>query len=192
MLHEDEKERRMQEPARSVIREAKLGRPVLVRAAVTLIFAVLAIANPWMPIARLAELFALYAIIDGAMSLYGAIRARHIAKGVWPLAIEGVASVGMGILAIAFPVAATVRVLGGLRALMVGASDVAWTRDDERAEGVELAGIVAVVFGIIIFAWPGHGAEALPWLLGLTALVSGALLFAGGMKQYAEPELAER
>jgi uncharacterized membrane protein HdeD (DUF308 family) len=182
----------MQEPARSVIREAKLGRPVLVRAAVTLIFAVLAIANPWMPIARLAELFALYAIVDGAMSLYGAIRARHIVRGVWPLAIEGVASVGMGILAIAFPVAATLRVLGGLRALMVGASDVAWTRDDERADGVELAGIVAIVFGIIIFAWPGHGAEALPWLLGLTALVSGALLFAGGMKQYAEPDLAER
>ena len=42
-------------------------------------------------------------------------------------------------------------------------------------------GIVSILLGLLVLAWPGPGVVALPWLLGLGAMVTGGLLVVGAM-----------
>ena len=43
-----------------------------------------------------------------------------------------------------------------------------------------LSGVVSVVFGVLLMAYPGHGLLALIWLLGVFGIVLGASLVAAG------------
>jgi uncharacterized membrane protein HdeD (DUF308 family) len=42
-------------------------------------------------------------------------------------------------------------------------------------------GILSVVFGIVVFLYPGAGALALVWMIGTYALITGALLLVFAM-----------
>jgi uncharacterized membrane protein HdeD (DUF308 family) len=167
--------------------ESKVWYGVLGRGVVALLFAMFAIANPhpWMSAGRLAKLFAGYAIIDSALSAFVAVRthATHEAQKSGLVALEAALSAALGIVALAVPSVLALRVIGGLRAVVVGASDVLWARRGNVDDLVEMGGIVAIVLGGILLAWPGPATVALPWLLGLAALVSGGLLFAGALSK---------
>lgn len=165
------------------VRETKLWRTVFGRGFLALLFALLALADPWMPVDRLAKLLAAYAFADGALAFYAARRAHrtHAFGHGRALALEGLVGAAVGVAALVLPVVAALRIIGGLRWLAIGASEVVWSRRDQATELVELGGIMGVALGILVLAWPGPALVALPWLLGLAALVSGALDFAGSM-----------
>lgn len=171
--------------------ETKLRFVLVARGLVALLFALLALASPWMPVQRLAILFALYALIDSALTFFAATRVRRPrTRGHGGLLVlEGVLSAGVAILALVFPVAHPLRILGGLRGVVIGASDLLWSRHMRTATLVEVAGVAGMGFGALLLAWPGPGVVALPWLLGLSTLVSGALLFAGAMSEFRHVEL---
>jgi uncharacterized membrane protein HdeD (DUF308 family) len=57
---------------------------------------------------------------------------------------------------------------------MNGRMDPAWM--------LMLRGAIAIVFGVLVFAYPGAGALALVWLISLYAIVTGVLLFALGLR----------
>jgi uncharacterized membrane protein HdeD (DUF308 family) len=166
-------------------RETKLWLFTLGRAAVALLFAVLALGNPWMPLVRLARIYAVYVLVDSGLSLFGARRIRQthvVERGGW-LGVDGAVSLAAAIVAFFVPTLVVLRVAAGLRGLFVGASDTLWARHGNASDLLELGGIAAVAFGIVIIAWPGPAYIALPWLLGVAALVTGALFFAGSMSE---------
>ena len=167
--------------------ESKLWYGVLGRGGVALLFALLAIAStrPWLTVERVAQIFAAYAILDSVLSAFVAVRGHAGRGGVrgWLPALEAVLSAGLGVVALVLPSILALRIVGGLRALVVGTSDVLWAGRGERDDLIEMSGIVAIVLGVVLLAWPGPGTVALPWLLGLAALVSGALLFAGALSK---------
>lgn len=45
-----------------------------------------------------------------------------------------------------------------------------------------LGGVVSVLFGVLLAAWPGAGALAVLWLIGAYAVLFGALLIVLGLK----------
>jgi uncharacterized membrane protein HdeD (DUF308 family) len=168
--------------------ESKLWYGVLGRGAVALLFALLAIGStrPWLSVRPLAWLFAAYAIIDSGLSVFIAVRGhrKHAVHRDWPIVVEALLSAGLGVVALLLPSVLALRIIGGLRALVVGTSDVVWGAGKEHGDDlIEMAGIVAFLLGVLLLAWPGPATVALPWLLGLASMLSGALLFAGALSK---------
>jgi uncharacterized membrane protein HdeD (DUF308 family) len=56
-------------------------------------------------------------------------------------------------------------------------------RDMIRGEWLlALDGVVAIIFGSVLIAFPGAGALAVVWLIGAFAIVSGVILLAMAMR----------
>jgi uncharacterized membrane protein HdeD (DUF308 family) len=172
--------------------ERDLWLGTLGRGALALLFALLAIANPWMRIRNLAHLYGAYALVDATLAFFlmDHARRRHARDREWSLGVEGIAGVVVALGSFVFPAVTPIRILGGLRGLVVGTSEVVWSRRDSASELVELGGVLACMLGALLLAWPGPATLALPWLLGLLALVSGALLFAGALTHLRRASLA--
>ncbi len=101
-------------------------------------------------------------------------------RWVWVL-VEGILSVVAGIVAIVFPgltalvllyVVAAWAILTGITEI-VAAFTIPGPATQEWALG--LAGLISVVFGILLFIRPGAGLLTILWLVGVYAIVFGIL-----------------
>ena len=149
---------------------------------VAVLFGVLALLWPGLTLLWLVALFAAYAIISGAVAVYGAVTNRTMDKGWWLILLLGLVSVVAGVLAIFYPdlTALALVLLMGVNALFTGALQIAVAirvRKSVRNEWLlVLAGIASIVFGGLVLAFPGAGALALVWFVSFYAVLSGVLL----------------
>jgi uncharacterized membrane protein HdeD (DUF308 family) len=149
---------------------------------VALLFGVLALLWPGLTLLWLVALFAAYAIISGAVALYGAVTNRTMDKGWWLILLLGLVSVAAGMLAIFYPglTALALVLLMGANALFTGILQIAVAIRLRKAVRNEwlliLAGIASIVFGAVVLVFPGAGALALVWLVSFYAVLSGVLL----------------
>jgi uncharacterized membrane protein HdeD (DUF308 family) len=174
--------------------ETKLWVALLVRGILAALFGIAALSYPYMPYTRLATIFGVYVIVDGALALFSATRSRTVPeRRWWSLAIEGSIEILAGVLAFVFPATAALRVIGGLRGVLGGFFDALWClhRDaSDRRFMIGFGGISTVAFGIVILAWPGPGPVALPYLLGVSGMLSGAFFTGGALLELGELEAA--
>ena len=155
------------------------------RGAVTLMFGAAAILWPAMTLVTLAALFAAFALVAGAVSVWSAVRQRSVDRRWWLLLLLGASSLAAGMVAASHPELTTMALglLVGAHALVSGILEVTLAlrmRQRIRGESLLLAsGIVSVGFGVTVLMFPsGAGALALAWSIGLYATVSGAMLLA--------------
>jgi uncharacterized membrane protein HdeD (DUF308 family) len=154
------------------------------RGIAALLFGILAIIWPDVTLLVLVALFAAYALITAGASIYAAIRNRKTDKGWWLVLLVGLVALCAGVLALFYPgVTALVLVmLMGANALVTGVLDLAIAvrlRKTLRNEWMlVLAGIVSVVFGVLVMVFPGAGALAMVWMISFYAVLSGVLLLA--------------
>jgi uncharacterized membrane protein HdeD (DUF308 family) len=154
------------------------------RGAIALLFGVLAVLWPGITLLWLAALFAAYALIGGAVSIIGAVKNRKSDEEWWLILLLGLVSLGAGVIAILHPglTALVLVLIMGANALVTGVLDIAVAirlRKVIRGEWLLiLAGIVSIVFGVLVFLFPGAGALALVWLISVYAIVTGVLLLA--------------
>jgi uncharacterized membrane protein HdeD (DUF308 family) len=154
------------------------------RGAVAISFGVLALMWPGLTLVGLAALFAAFALIGGVVSMAAAIRHRQ-AGGDWGLVfLIGVVSIGAGIVAIDHPTFTMVALvlLMGVNAIVTGALDIAFAVRLRRViEGECLlvaAGVLSIIFGVLLVLFPSAGALALVWLIAFYAILTGMLLLA--------------
>jgi uncharacterized membrane protein HdeD (DUF308 family) len=158
------------------------------RGAVALLFGVLALAWPGLTLLWLVVLFAAYALIGGAVSVVGGLAHRKSDDHWWLALLLGLVSLGAGIIAIVYPnlTAFVLVLLMGANAIATGVLDIVMAvrlRKLIRGEWVlVLAGIVSIVFGVLVFLFPEAGALALVWLIGAYAIVAGGLLLAAALR----------
>jgi uncharacterized membrane protein HdeD (DUF308 family) len=151
---------------------------------IAMLFAILALVWPDLTLLTLDALFAAYAISSGIMWIIGAVRHRKSGEDWWLALLLGLVSIGAGLIAILRPgITALVLVLViGANALISGVLEiVAAIRLRKEIQGESfliLTGIVSIVFGILVFLFPGAGALALVWLISFYAAFTGALLLA--------------
>ncbi|MGH2382366.1 MAG: HdeD family acid-resistance protein [Candidatus Limnocylindria bacterium] len=168
----------------------------IVRGLLAIGFGILAFFAPALGIAVLVGLFAAWALIDGATSIVAGIRTRGRDRSWWLEILEGIAGVAAGLLALIFPLfAAEVLVLIiAAWAIITGIFEiVAAIRLREQIRGevwLGLAGVVSILFGIVLVLFPGAGALSLVWLIGGSALVFGAFLLILGWRLRGIHELA--
>jgi uncharacterized membrane protein HdeD (DUF308 family) len=138
--------------------------------------------SPGITLLTLIALFAAYALLGGAVSVIGAIKNRKLDEDWWLPLLLGLISIGAGAVAVMHPglTALILVLLIGANALATGVLDiVAAIRLRKVIQGewlLALSGVMSIIFGALVFLFPGPGALALIWLISLYALVTGALL----------------
>ncbi len=161
---------------------------LMLRGAVAIAFGVLALAWPDLTLLLLVAMFSVYALLGGAVAIVAAFQIRRSESKWWLPLLLGIVSVVAGIYALVAPaVTALVLVLVmGANAILTGALDVAMAvrlRKVLRGEWLlVLGGIVSIVFGVLVVAFPPAGALALVWMISVYAVLSGVLLFVLGLR----------
>jgi len=154
------------------------------RGVIALLFGILTFVWPGLTLLWLVALFAAYALLGGVVSVIGAVRHRQSDEKWWLILLLGLVSIAAGVIAVVYPdlTALMLVLVMGANALITGVLDIAVVirlRKAMRGEWLLiLSGIASIVFGVLVFLFPGAGALALVWLISAYAIVTGVLLLA--------------
>jgi uncharacterized membrane protein HdeD (DUF308 family) len=151
------------------------------RGVFAVLFGLLTFFIPGITLLTLVLLFGAYAILDGIFDIVSAVRApgHH-----WPLILEGVVGIIIGILTFLWPGITTMVLLYLIAfwAIFTGVLEiVAGIRLREVIANewlLILMGVLSVLFGFLILIFPGAGALAIVIWIGAYALLFGIMLIA--------------
>jgi len=151
------------------------------RGVFAVLFGLLTFLIPGITLLTLVLLFGAYAILDGVFDIISAVRApgRH-----WPLVLEGVVGIIIGILTFLWPGITTMVLLYLIAfwAIFTGVLEiVAGIRLREVIANewlLILMGVLSVLFGFLILIFPGAGALAIIIWIGAYSLLFGIMLIA--------------
>lgn len=169
----------------------------ILRGILAIAFGVLAFFAPPLGIAVLVGLFAAWALIDGVTNLASGLRGRGRDRSWWLAILEGIVGIVAGVIALLFPAyaAEALVLIIGAWAIVTGIFEiVAAIRLREQITGelwLGLAGLASVMYGVVLFLFPGVGALSLVWLIGGFAIVFGAFLIALGLRLRRINEMAK-
>jgi len=160
---------------------------LIIRGLLAIAFGLLAIILPLATIVALIALFAAFALLDGFTSLGSAIASRDWG---WQL-FGGLLGIAIGVLTILWPASAGLALIIFIAAwaLTRGVFDIAAAVTlrhelDARLEWMLIvSGIVSVVFGLFVAAWPVVGALAIIGVIAGFAIFLGLTLVAAGLRQ---------
>lgn len=157
---------------------------VALRGVVAIVFGILAITLPGVTLAALILLWGVYAVADGVFAIISGVRAarRHERWGV--LVVEGIAGIIAGVIAVFLPaaVAFVFVFLFALWAFVTGVIEIIEAirlrREIQGEWLLALAGVLSVLLGIYVAAFPGLGLLGLIWTMGVYAILFGMALIA--------------
>jgi uncharacterized membrane protein HdeD (DUF308 family) len=155
---------------------------VLLRGILMVLFGIIALAWPGIALLSLVWIFGSYAVLDGITAIGIGVRTRGEPHWVWTI-VQGVVSVLAGVVALIWPGVTALALLFVVAfwAIMLGIGEIggamASRRRGSTAWGWTLAaGILNVVFGVVLLIWPASGILTLVWLVGIFTLVGGVAL----------------
>lgn len=153
---------------------------LLVRGIVAVVFAVAAIAWPQITLTALVVLFGVYALIDGIFAI-GAALSPFGGSRWWALLIEGILGLIVAFYVFTQPALSDLAfvyavgfwsVFTGILEIVAGIQ----LRDIIENEWMYgLAGIVSIVFGVLVVRYPQAGAVGVVWLFAYYAFFFGIL-----------------
>lgn len=169
-----------------------------VRGVAAIIFGIVALVSPGITLSALLIVFGAFAFVDGVAALAMAVTGETPLPR-WVLLLDGIAGVaiaavtlvapGMTALALLYIIAVWSLITGSLLIGGAASGDTfgrpAWL--------MALDGVISVVFGVALIAWPGDGILAIVWALGLyaifagTTMLFGAFIFADRASTIASP-----
>jgi len=158
---------------------------LVLRGALAVVFGVVAMVFPLSTATALAFLWGIWALADGVATLVQAFRAPR--SPVRPaLAVMGVVALVAGAVAVSDPglTAVTLTWIVGIWLIARGVLEavVAAVQPGEQSRaGLLLSGAVDVVLGLLFVLNPGRSAVSLAVVLGLVAVVWGAVLIGAGL-----------
>jgi uncharacterized membrane protein HdeD (DUF308 family) len=153
-----------------------------VRALLALVFGVLTIAWPGVTLFVLVVLFGAWCLVDGVSRLVGLIRAGRENPRRTAEIVGAVSSIGIGALTLVWPgvTAVALTLLVAAWAILIGVTEVAtairWRKVLTGEWVLILAGVVSVLFGIVLALAPVPGALSLSLLVGFYAIVYAGVL----------------
>jgi uncharacterized membrane protein HdeD (DUF308 family) len=161
---------------------------VLLRGILMALFGIIALVSPGIALLTLIWLFGFYALLDGVTAIVIGVRTRGEPHWGWTV-VQGVISVLAGLVALVWPGATAFALLFVVAfwAIMLGIGEIAAAFTSRRggsgAWGWTLAaGVLNVLFGVVLLLWPASGILALVWLVGVFSLIGGVTLVALSFK----------
>lgn len=160
-----------------------------IRGAAALAFGILSFVWPAITLKALVLLWGVYALFDGGIAFISGLRTK-----VWSVVLIGVLGILAGIVTFRYPgltalillyVIAAWAIATGLVAIYLAFS----LRREITSEWVlALAGVLSVLFGVLLVVKPGAGAVSLVLIIGSYAVVFGILLLVLAFKLKGLPE----
>jgi uncharacterized membrane protein HdeD (DUF308 family) len=146
----------------------------------SVVFGVMILAWPDISLYALTILFGAYTLATGILEFGTAFTTQGTEERAW-LILRGLLGITVGVLVFAWPGISALALLYVIGAyaiafgiLCIGAS-LRLPLDGRDRASMILMGLVAIVFGIVIFAEPGAGALAVLGLIAAFALVTGII-----------------
>jgi uncharacterized membrane protein HdeD (DUF308 family) len=160
------------------------------RGMIAIIFGVVAFARPEQALQALVLLFGAYALVDGSFAIFTGIASRRYFERWWAVLLEGVAGVVIGLLTFFWPNITALILLYFIAAwaLITGVFEIVAAIQLRRVITGEwmmvLGGLLSILFGVLMFVFPGAGALSVIWLIGIYAIVFGTseIIFAFRMR----------
>lgn len=152
----------------------------LIRGIAAIAFGVLTFLAPGITIISLTILWGAYAFVDGILALITAFGASNAATSSrWWMGLAGLAGIAAGVLTFIFPPGTAVGLLLFLAAWLVvagimqiiGAIRLREVIDNEWTLG--LIGLLSVLLGVSLVAFPGSGLLSVAWMIGGFAIAAG-------------------
>jgi uncharacterized membrane protein HdeD (DUF308 family) len=155
----------------------------LFRGIAAVLFGIIALVWPNLTLSALVLVFGVFAVISGITAIAAALRNTEFPGWGWLLA-EGILGVLVGVVALVWPgitalaflyLLAAWAILTGIFELV---APLAFPMSGGRAVLTALAGVISIIFGILIAAQPSSGLLAVVWLIGVYAIVFGIMYIA--------------
>lgn len=160
---------------------------LLIRGLLAIAFGLLAVLWPAITLLALVLLYGAFALADGVVALFAAIKGGSVAPRWW-LALVGISGLLFGALTLFLPkitglvllwLIAGWSIIGGIMQI-IGAIRI---RKEINNEWLLIAGgVLAVLFGLVLFARPGAGALGVAFAIGVFAIAYGILLVSFSLK----------
>ncbi len=154
---------------------------LVLRGLAGIVFGVLAFMWPGVTLFALVFLFGFYAIADGIGGIIIGIKEHGDHERWWATLLSGLVSLFAGIAAFVLPGITMLALLTiiAVWAIVRGVFDIiAAIRLRRFIEGEWLLaclGVLSIVLGLALLAYPGTGLIALAWWIGAYALAAGAM-----------------
>jgi uncharacterized membrane protein HdeD (DUF308 family) len=175
----------------ALVATAELSRwwwTFILRGVLAIIFGIVAFISPPATIAVLVLLFGAWALVDGVFDIVAALMHRTMDRSWWLTILEGVIGIVVGLLALAFPdlAAASLLLLISAWSIVTGVIEIGLAiRLREQITGelwLGIAGVLSIVFGVLLFLFPAAGALTIVWIIGAFAIAFGISLIALGWR----------
>lgn len=160
----------------------------MIRGILGIVIGLITFLWPGITLIVLVFLFAGYALVDGIVSLTGAVHAVQAHERWAALLIEGLLGIAAAVITVFWPAITAlslVFVIAAWAILTGGAEVVAAVRLRRYISGewlLALAGIASVIFGVLLAAVPLAGALVIAIWFGAYALVFGVMLLVLGFR----------
>ena len=152
----------------------------LLRGIAAIVFGVTAVVWPAATLQILVWFFGAYLLADGVSLLVSLIAGDPVARrNAWSVGLMGVISIVMGVASFIWTDAVALSLLFVIAfwAITTGLLQVAaaiyFRREINDELWLALGGIVSVIFGVVLVAFPGAGLLSLVWLVAVWAFVFG-------------------
>ena len=161
---------------------------IALRGLAALIFGLLTLFNPLITLAVLVLFFGAYALVYGVFMAFAAVANRRGERSWGSLLVGGLVSVVIGVLTFLMPgvTALALLFLIAAWAIVIGLAEIAagirLRREITREWILILAGLLSVIFGIVLALFPTAGALAVALWIGAWATVLGILQIVLGFR----------
>ena len=166
------------------------GNVFIFRGAAAILLGLFALLWPSLGLLVLLILLGAYAFVDGVLALWIAWKRRKMGLGYGLALDDGLAGVLLGVMVLFAPqFSSLVLVIAvAIWALLTGVAQLAdaFSSEERSRTGmitrnsprwaVALSGIVSIVFGILLLAWPREGVTAIIWIIAVYALTAGLIV----------------
>ncbi len=160
---------------------------LLLRGIFLILFGVLTVVWPGITLVTLAIIFAAYIFVSGVINIVQGLVGVKTYR-YWFLALLlGLLEIAVGVYALAHPlisVGAFVTLIGFLFCAR-GIFEIAVAFDTVYGGAVRtylaIAGILSLIAGVAVLAYPAAGGLAFTWVLGVYALIAGPILIASSI-----------
>lgn len=154
---------------------------VAARGVLAIVFGILALVWPDTTKFALVLLFGTFALVDGFSAIAGGIMFAQYFQRWWALVLEGLAGVVIGVLTFSWPNLTGLLLLYFIAAwaVITGIFEIVAAIQFRKVVSGEwamiLSGILSVLLGVLLFAFPSAGALSIVWMIGMYAIAFGIM-----------------